>query len=184
MKLLKIAYLRWTIPFLLFTVVAIFLWHSLHRDPHVVPSPLINKPLPHFQAPVLGIHSQRMTEQDFQGHVSLFNVFATWCLSCRTEHLVLMDIARSHAVTIYGLNYKDDHRLVLAWLKTYGNPYQQVIEDPRGDLGIDLGVYGTPETFIIDSHGIIRYKYVGPLSSSVWQNILLPQVRYWQAFLK
>jgi cytochrome c biogenesis protein CcmG/thiol:disulfide interchange protein DsbE len=153
------------LPLLVFVILVVFLWRGLYRDPHTIPSPLINKALPSLKS------------QDFKGHVTLLNVFATWCLSCHTEHPILMDIANSHEVVVYGLDYKDNHFAVESWLNKYGNPYKKIVEDPDGTLAINLGVYGTPETFIIDSAGIIRDKYTGPITPQIWQNILLPEIK-------
>ena len=142
---------RLLLPLLVFVILVVFLWRGLYRDPHTIPSPLINKSLPSFNL-----------LQDFKGHVTLLNVFASWCLSCHTEHPILMDIAHSGEVVVYGLDYKDSHLAEENWLKKYGNPYQKIVDDPDGTLAINLGVYGTPETFIIDRAGIIRDKYYRP----------------------
>lgn len=159
---------RLLLPLLLFIVVVMFLWRGLYQDPHKIPSPLINK----------SISTVKMASfQSFKGHVTLLNVFATWCLSCHTEHPILMDIANSGDVVVYGLDYKDEPMAVENWLKKYGNPYKEIIDDPDGKLAINFGVYGTPETFIIDRDGIIRDKYTGPLTSNVWHDILLPEIR-------
>lgn len=173
-------YRRYIIPLIIFAVIISFLWKGLQKDPHELPSVLIGKAVPAFNYPSLMHAGKVVTEQQFKGHVSLLNVWATWCITCRAEHSVLMDIANSGAVMIYGLNYKDDPVAAKQWLKTYGNPYQDIIIDNRGTLAIDLGVYGSPETFIIDSHGIIRYKYIGAISPDVWRDKLLPEVKKWQ----
>lgn len=164
------------LPLLIFIVLILFLWQGLHGHPHQVPSPLINAPIPQFQMPSLNSRDTVITNKIFKGHVSLFNVFATWCMSCQLEHPVLMDIANSHRVMIVGLNYKDSRPLSKRWLHHYGNPYKKIIFDAQGQLGINLGVYGTPETYIVDKHGIVRYKYIGPVSQKIWHTVLLPQI--------
>jgi len=152
------------IPLILFSVIAMFLAKGLKQNPHKVPSPFIGKQFPIFSAASLEAPEHRLTNKLFQGHVSLLNVFASWCLYCRSEHPVLMDIKDNHQLIIYGLDYKDKRIAAIAWLKNYGDPYTKVIFDPQGKLAVNLGVYGTPETFIIDEDGVIRYKYVGPIS--------------------
>ncbi len=168
--------LRVALPLLIFIIIVVFLWRGLSRNPHRVPSPFINRALPKFNAETLKHPNKVITNQDLKGHVSLLNVFATWCLSCRAEHPVLMEIHNSHLVKIYGLNYKDQRQLAESWLIKFGNPYSEVIYDPKGTVGINLGVYGTPETFIIDAKGIIRYKYIGPISPEEWRDTIKPEV--------
>lgn len=169
--------LKLWVPFLLFIVITLFLWQGLKQDPHKIPSVLIGKPVPTFNASALYHPQQTVNAQLFQGHISLLNVFATWCLSCYSEHSVIMNIKHSKQLKIYGLNYKDGRDIALKWLAKYGNPYDKVIYDPEGQLGIDLGVYGTPETFIVDAKKIIRYKHIGPISHQDWQDKLLPIIQ-------
>lgn len=164
-------------PLLIFIILSVFLWRGLHEDPHALSSTLINKPLPVFAMSSLTQSHFKMTEKNFLGQVTLLNVFATWCLSCHSEHPVLMDIAHSGEIIVYGLDYKDDSMAATAWLAKYGNPYREIINDSKGDFAINLGVYGTPETFIIDRRGIIRDKYTGPITMEVWQKILLPKIK-------
>ncbi|HVV69280.1 MAG TPA: DsbE family thiol:disulfide interchange protein [Gammaproteobacteria bacterium] len=161
---------------LLFIVLMTFLWRGLKRDPHELPSALIGKPVPEFNYASLLRKEGSLSNKMFLGHVSLLNVWATWCITCHAEHPVLMDIAHSGVVTVYGLNYKDDFFQATDWLKKYGNPYADVIFDGKGTLAIDFGVYGTPETFVIDSKGIIRDKYIGAISPDVWKNKIEPEV--------
>jgi cytochrome c biogenesis protein CcmG/thiol:disulfide interchange protein DsbE len=168
---------RLLIPLLIFIIVVLFLWRGLHQDPRAIPSALIGKSFPDFSLPHLNHPEQQVTQQVFLGHVSLLNVWATWCTSCQAEHPVLMDIANSHTVMLYGLNYKDQQTNAQQWLQQYGNPYQAVAYDPEGELGLNLGVYGTPETFLIDKKGVIRYRFIGPLDTAAWQNDLLPKVK-------
>ncbi|MFT3742008.1 MAG: DsbE family thiol:disulfide interchange protein [Gammaproteobacteria bacterium] len=170
--------MRYLVPLLLFVVVMGFLWKGLQQDPHQLSSALLNKPLPVFSYPDLFKPQQQITPQQFLGKVTLLNVWATWCVTCQVEHPTFVDIAKQ--VNLIGLNYKDDAHAAIQWLQQHTNPYQRVIFDPQGTLGIDLGVYGTPETFLIDQQGIIRYKFIGPITPEVWQQQLLPQVRKWQ----
>lgn len=164
------------LPLLIFIALAIALYFGLRRDPHKIPSPFINKPIPAFTAPSLKDAKVTLSDKDLTGHVALLNVFATWCLTCQAEHPILMDIARSGIVKVYGIDYKDKRAKALKWLKHDGDPYQKVFFDPTGKIGINLGVYGTPETFLIDKHGRIRYKWIGAISPRVWQDKLKPRI--------
>lgn len=164
------------IPFVIFFMIAIFLWQGLKQDPSRIPSPLVNKPLPHFTAIDLFDPHHALSNEIFEGRVSILNVFATWCLSCQTEHPILNDIHKDSRIELVGLNYKDNRDKSLRWLKEDGNPYDHIINDVNGELGINLGVYGTPETFVIDQKGMVRYKYIGPITSSIWKNQLKPVV--------
>lgn len=170
-------WLKLGLPVILFIIILGFLWLGLNRDPHRLPSTLIGKPVPVFKAQGLLHPGKILTNRLFRGHISLLNVFASWCTSCRAEHAVLMDIANQHIVTLYGLNYKDQLQEVKRWLHRSGDPYQAIIFDPTGKIGRDFGVYGTPETFIIDQHGIVRHKYIGPISPDAWQDVILPAVK-------
>jgi cytochrome c biogenesis protein CcmG, thiol:disulfide interchange protein DsbE len=163
--------------FLVFSGLMFFLWRGLQRDPHQLPSALINKPVPEFAYPDLLKPEQKITNKIFLGHVSLLNVWATWCITCHAEHPVLMDMALSNEVKLYGLNYKDDLSAAIDWLRQYGNPYSAIIFDNKGTLAIDFGVYGTPETFVIDAKGIIRDKYIGAISPEVWRDKIEPEVK-------
>ncbi len=165
------------IPLLVFIIIAIFLWQGLKRNPHRIPSPFINKELPEFAAPSLYQPNQMITHQAFIGHVSLLNVFATWCIACHAEHPTLMDVHNKKTVPIYGLDYKDQRPAAKKWLAKYGDPYKKVLFDSNGKVGLDVGVYGTPETFVIDKKGVIRYKYIGPMSPTAWREKVLPIVK-------
>lgn len=167
-------FLRYGIPLIIFAFLASILWRGLSLDPRQLPSALLNKPAPLFSLPDLKNPQLRFNNQDLLGHVSLINVWASWCLTCREEHAVLMNIAKSHRVIIYGINYKDQHDAATSWLNQLGNPYQSIGFDISGRAGMDWGVYGTPETYIIDTHGIIRYKQIGPITEQIWQVRLLP----------
>ena len=145
--------------------------------PHEVPSPLINKPAPAFQLPQLHEPTKTFSAQEMKGKVWLLNVWASWCISCREEHPVLLELARAGAVPIYGLNYKDKREDAIEWLNDLGNPYLVSAADVDGRVGIDYGVYGAPETYLIDRDGVIRYKHIGPLTPDVLQGKILPLVK-------
>ena len=166
--------IRKLVPLLIFIALVIFLGIGLTRDPHLVPSPLINKPVPVFSLPRLSDGSKKLTSSDLRGQVSMINVWASWCVSCRAEHAVLVDLAKRDLVTIYGLNYKDKPDDALRWLEDFGNPYIESAQDIDGKTGIDFGVYGVPETFIVDKQGIIRYKQIGPITEEILDKTILP----------
>lgn len=170
--------LKFLIPLLVFILLSFFFYLGLKSNPNNLPSALLNQPFPAFVLSELQAPKKEVNQTIFSNHVSLLNVWASWCSACREEHAVLQKISQdySNKIKIYGLNYKDQHKDALQWLKHLGNPYSIVIEDPNGLLGMDLGVYGTPETFIIDRQGIIRYKHVGPINIQVWQDILYPKI--------
>ncbi len=163
-------------PLLTFILLAAFLWRGLSLHPHRIPSALINKPVPTFTLSDVINSKNTFSNKDLMGHVSLVNVWASWCISCRVEHPVLVDIANSHRVAIYGIDYKDSRANARHWLKTYGDPYTKIGFDHNGNAAINWGVYGTPETFVIDKHGIIRDKFIGPITPSDWKEKLLPEV--------
>lgn len=169
--------LKYVLPLAVFVVIAIFLGVGLERDPRLVPSPLINKPAPTFRLSTLADPQHVMTRDDMLGKVWLFNVWASWCVSCREEHPLLVALSKTHIVPIYGLNYKDNRKDAEAWLSNWGNPYVQVVTDMDGKVGIDYGVYGVPETYVIDKKGIIRYKQIGPITADVLKNKIIPMVR-------
>ncbi|MBS0319028.1 MAG: DsbE family thiol:disulfide interchange protein [Proteobacteria bacterium] len=168
--------LLWAVPFVLFVVLAGFLFTGLFRDPREVPSPLIDKPAPAFTLPKLGA-SDTLSAADLRGKVWLLNVWASWCVSCRYEHPLLVELAKANVVPIVGLNYKDKNDLALAWLAERGDPYWTSIVDADGRVGIDWGVYGVPETFVVDKAGVIRYKQIGPLTADVIEKTIVPLVR-------
>ncbi len=168
--------LKYVIPLLLFIVMAVFLALGLKLDPREIPSPLIDKPAPEFSLPVLGNPDRTLSKVDMAGKVWLLNVWASWCFSCREEHPVLNQLAQRHVVPIVGLNYKDEPGAARQWLGQLGNPYNVSIMDQEGRTGIDYGVYGVPETFVIDKQGMIRYKHTGPVSSKDVQEIFLPLI--------
>lgn len=170
-------YVRYIVPLAIFVVLAGFLAVGLKLDPREVPSPLINKPAPDFNLAQLHDPDKRFSRDDMKGQVWLFNVWASWCVSCRAEHPYLVELARSGEVPIYGLDYKDQPAEALNWLRNWGNPYVLTAMDPDGRVGIDYGVYGVPETYLIDQQGVIRFKQIGPLTPKVIQETILPMVR-------
>jgi cytochrome c biogenesis protein CcmG/thiol:disulfide interchange protein DsbE len=162
------------LPLALFGVVLAFLGVGLSLNPSEVPSPLIGKPAPAFELPRLDAAEQRVKRDDMLGQVWMLNVWASWCAPCRTEHPLVLDIARRKLVTVYGLNYKDTPTAAKAWLANLGDPYRATLVDADGRVGIDFGVYGVPETFIIDRQGIVRLKHVGPLTPEVVRERIEP----------
>lgn len=169
--------LRYLIPLVLFVLLVVFLAIGLSRDPHEVPSPLINKAAPTFRLPQLQDPSKTFSAEDMRGKVWVLNVWASWCVSCRDEHPLLLEYAKTGAVPIYGLNWKNDRDEALAWLNDLGNPYVLSASDRDGRVAIDYGVYGAPETYLIDQNGTIRFKQIGPLTPDVWEKKFLPLVQ-------
>ncbi len=167
---------RYLIPLAVFLVIVLFLARGLKIDPKKVPSPLIGKPAPHFELPALYDPAEKITPEKLRGKVWLLNVFASWCVSCRAEHQVMKGFVRMGLAPVYGLNYKDEAKDAKAWLQALGNPYKAVIVDRQGNAGIDWGVYGVPETFIIDKKGIIRDKIIGPVTDEIVKDRLVPLI--------
>jgi cytochrome c biogenesis protein CcmG/thiol:disulfide interchange protein DsbE len=168
---------RYLIPLGLFLVLVIFLPIGLGRDPHEVPSPLIDKAAPEFRLPQLKDPSQSFSTTDMRGKVWLLNVWASWCVSCRDEHPLLLEYAKSGIVPIYGLNWKNERGEALRWLDELGDPYVLSAADLDGRVAIDFGVYGAPETFVIDQNGAVRYKQIGPITREAWSEKILPLVQ-------
>jgi len=168
---------RFLLPLGIFIVLVAFLAVGLNLNPREVPSPLIGKPAPAFELPQLHKPELNFAPKDMQGKVWLLNVWASWCVSCRQEHPLLVDLAKSGAVPIYGLNYKDPRDDALRWLKRYGDPYVLSIADPEGRVGIDYGVYGVPETYVIDRAGVIRLKQIGPVTQNDLDKKIMPLVK-------
>lgn len=168
---------KFLVPLLLFFGLAGFLAFGLTLNPREVPSPLIDKPAPNFRLARLDQPEQTFALEEMRGQVWLLNVWASWCVACRIEHPVLVDLAKSGAVPIYGLNYKDKRDDALAWLGKHGNPYVMSLSDTQGLVGIDFGVYGVPETFVIDKNGTIRLKHIGPITPDVLRDTILPLVK-------
>jgi cytochrome c biogenesis protein CcmG, thiol:disulfide interchange protein DsbE len=169
--------LKFLIPLGLFIVLVAFLAVGLNLNPREVPSPLIGKPAPAFALTRLDASDQTLKRDDLLGKVWVLNVWASWCAPCRDEHPVLVDFARSKRVPVYGLNYKDTRPAGLAFLAQMGNPYEATLFDGDGRVGIDYGVYGVPETYVVDQKGIIRLKYIGPLTPEVVRSKIEPVLK-------
>ena len=165
------------IPLGIFIVLVIFLAIGLTRDPREIPSPLIGKPAPMFTAPKLHEPDQQFSAKDMLGQVWLLNTWASWCVACRQEHPILMEFAKTNTLPIVGLDYKDKNEDGLKWLARFGNPYTQTITDKDGRIGIDFGLYGVPETFLIDKAGVIRYKQIGPVTEEALRDKIVPLIR-------
>jgi cytochrome c biogenesis protein CcmG/thiol:disulfide interchange protein DsbE len=168
---------RFILPLAVFALLVAFLFIGLGLNPREVPSPLVDKPAPAFQLSQLHAPDKTFTQRDMAGKVWLLNVWASWCVSCRAEHPLLVDWAKSKAVPIVGLNYKDKPEDARAWLQQFGDPYTLSVTDTDGRVGIDFGVYGVPETFVIDKGGVIRYKQIGPITPEALAEKILPLVR-------
>ena len=168
---------KYLLPLAAFGVLLVFLGLGLTLNPREVPSPLIDRPAPSFSLPQLDEPQRVLAPADLQGRVWLLNVWASWCVACRQEHPVLVEFSRTGKVPIYGLNYKDQRADALTWLGRFGNPYRASISDSDGRVGIDYGVYGVPETFVIDKQGVIRYKQVGPITQEILNRKILPLLR-------
>ena len=167
---------KFLLPLALFAVLVGFLLVGLKRDPHQVPSPLVNRPAPAFQVPQLIAAQQPFSPADMKGQVWMLNVWASWCVACRVEHPLLVDLARSQAVPLIGLDYKDKRMDALTFLQRHGDPYRLSAFDADGRVGIDYGVYGVPETFVIDKQGVIRHKHIGPITSEALEKTILPLI--------
>ena len=168
---------RFLIPFGLFIVVVGFLAVGLTLNPRELPSPLVGKAAPDFSLPQLHDPGKVISSNDLKGKVWLLNFWASWCGGCKEEHPVLIHLAQSGAVPIYGMDYKDQREEALTWLREWGNPYPVVAVDEAGRVGINYGVYGVPETYVIDKAGVIRYKQIGPLREDILEKKILPLVR-------
>jgi cytochrome c biogenesis protein CcmG, thiol:disulfide interchange protein DsbE len=165
------------IPLCVFLVLCAFLLVGLWRDPREVPSPLIGKPAPTFALAQLHEPAKTLGPADLKGQVWLLNVWASWCVSCREEHPLLVELGKAKVVPIVGLNYKDESAAGKRWLAQYGDPYNVSVVDRDGRVGIDWGVYGVPETFVVDKAGMIRYKQIGPITAEALEKKILPLVR-------
>ena len=162
---------RFLIPFFVFVVIVCFSFFGLGlKDRDKLPSALIGKPFPDFESKSLFDPFEVIVRDDLVGRPTLVNVWATWCPTCKAEHAELVKIAETTNLQMIGINYKDDRLKAIDWLAQHGNPFDKVLEDPKGDLGIELGVYGAPETFILDRGGSIVYKRVGAITNRVWEN--------------
>ena len=168
---------KYALPLIVFLVIAGFLAIGLRLDPREVPSPFIGKPAPPFTLPQLHRPDATISPADMKGQVWLLNVWASWCVSCRAEHEVVTRLAATGEVPIVGLNYKDERDAALGWLRRLGDPYKASAVDAQGDVGIDWGVYGVPETFVIDQQGVVRHKHIGPITDKSVSETILPLVR-------
>jgi cytochrome c biogenesis protein CcmG/thiol:disulfide interchange protein DsbE len=165
------------IPLGIFAVLLVFLAIGLTRDQREIPSPLIGKPAPTFTTPVLGKPGVTFSNKDMLGQVWLLNVWASWCVACRVEHPLLVEFVKTNPLPIIGLDYKDKEADGIQWLARFGDPYTHAIVDADGRIGIDFGVYGVPESFLIDKQGIIRYKQIGPFTEETLRDKLQPLIK-------
>ena len=169
---------RWAlfVPLLLCLFFGVALYYAMGNDPYNHDSIQQNKPIPMFSAENLLDSGKTITHEEFYQKISLLNVWASWCGVCQTEHAFLLQLASQPDVTLYGLNYRDQKSNAIELLEKKGNPFTKILFDPQGKLAIELGVYGTPETYLIDQNGIIRFRYSGPLTSDIWQTVFVPQI--------
>ena len=165
---------KFVVPLAVFLLIAFFLFRGLALNPREVPSPLIGKPVPAFTVPVLTDPDRTLSSAELRGKVYLLNVWGSWCVSCRDEHPVLVEFAKRGAIPLYGLNWKDERQDALAWLARFGDPYVLSGVDRDGKVAIDFGVYGAPETYLVDRSGIIRFKQTGPLTPQILEEKILP----------
>lgn len=170
---------KFLVPLGLFALLAVVLGIGIHRAPEkeIIQSPLIGKPAPTFALPSLTDGNRIIRSQDLRGRAYLLNVWGTWCVSCREEHAMLLEVSRSKLVPLIGFDWKDEDALALEWLAKLGNPYEMVLVDREGRTAIDWGVYGAPETFLVNAAGIVSYKHVGPLTEEVWTREFVPRLR-------
>ena len=169
--------IRYLLPLIAFVILVAFLLVGLNLNPRKIPSPLIGKPAPVFNLQQLHEPEKILESKDNLGKVWLLNVWASWCASCRDEHPLLVQLAKANVVPIYGLNYKDKRDLAIQWLDQLGDPYTKSVMDPEGRVGIEYGVYGVPETYVIDKSGVIQYKQIGPVTVDVLEKTILPLVK-------
>lgn len=168
---------RYLLPGAVFLVLCGFFVAGLYRDPTLVPSPLIGKPAPAFSLPKVENIAETVALDDYKGQVFVLNVWGTWCVACRQEHEMLLEIERSGVVPLVGLNWKDDLVQAQAWLAQLGNPYTASAFDEEGRVGIDFGVYGAPETFLVDGNGRVIFKFISPMTREVWEKEFLPRIQ-------
>lgn len=168
---------RYLVPALIFAALVAFFAIGLRKDPRVIPSPLIGKPAPAFELASVEDPTRTVSSRDWQGRMYVLNVWGTWCPGCREEHGELLRIAGTKVVPIIGLNWRDELPLAQRWLRDLGNPYAITAFDPEGRAAIDWGVYGAPETFLVDANGVIQYKHLAPITQAVWEREFLPRIR-------
>jgi cytochrome c biogenesis protein CcmG/thiol:disulfide interchange protein DsbE len=181
MKRSTSVFLRAILPLVIFIGFVALLMSGIGKNPRLIPSPLIGKPAPEFALPSLHDPQRIIRKQDLLGQYYLLNVWGSWCPSCRVEHPMVSEVARSGMIPVYGLNWKDDPANAKAWLQRFGDPYKDILVDQEGRTAINFGVYGAPESFVIDQKGIIRHKVVGEITPQVVQNELLPLIRKMEA---
>jgi len=169
--------LRYIAPLVVFMGMVLMFWIGLGKDPQKLPSALLDKPAPAFNLPQLHKANANFAPEELKGKVWVLNVWASWCAACRSEHPLFMELARRGEVTMVGLNYKDQINDAKTWLRQLGDPYVLSVSDLAGTVGIDYGVYGVPESFLIDKEGVIRYKHVGPVSRQDWNTIIKPKIK-------
>jgi cytochrome c biogenesis protein CcmG/thiol:disulfide interchange protein DsbE len=169
--------IRFALPLVVFVLMVGLLGYGLRLDPKKVPSPLIDKPAPAFTLAMLEAPTKQLSTADMAGQVWVLNVWASWCVSCRAEHEVITALARRNLVSVIGLNYKDESDDAIRWLEQLGNPYTVSVIDRDGRVGIDWGVYGVPETFIIGADGMIKYKHIGPVTRESLEQKILPMLK-------
>jgi cytochrome c biogenesis protein CcmG/thiol:disulfide interchange protein DsbE len=169
--------MRFAIPLIVLLLLIGLFYVGMQRDPHLVPSPLIGKTAPVFDLPTLDGNPPRMTQADLKGAPVLVNFFASWCAGCQDEHPYLLQLAQSSQVKLLGIDYKDAEPDLRAWLGRKGNPYGRILNDLEGRAGIDWGVYGVPETFVLDANGTVLYKQVGPMTPEVWEQDIQPLLK-------
>ena len=167
---------RFILPLGIFALLVVLLGVGLSLNPREVPSPLIGKAAPPFELPRLHEPDKSFSPAEMKGKVWVFNVWASWCAACRDEHPVLAEFAKTGLAPLYGLNYKDKREDAIEWLKRFGDPYRASIVDTEGRVGIDYGVYGVPETYVIDKQGVIRYKRIGPVTPAILKEKIVPLV--------
>ncbi|NNF16667.1 MAG: DsbE family thiol:disulfide interchange protein [Gammaproteobacteria bacterium] len=168
--------IKFAIPLVIAVVLFLFLASGLGRDSREIPSPLIGKPAPEFTLPALAEPQRTVALSDFAGQVFAFNIWGSWCVACRDEHEVLLRIRRDNQIPLIGLNWKDTEAEATRWLRTLGDPYVVTAFDPVGDVAIDWGVYGAPETFLVSADGMILHKHIGPLTDDIWRDEFLARV--------
>ena len=168
---------RFALPLAVFVLMVGLLGYGLTLDPKKVPSPLIEKPAPEFSLAMLEDPTRQLSTADMRGQVWVLNVWASWCVSCRAEHEVITDLAGRNLVTVVGLNYKDKSTDATRWLEQFGNPYAVSVMDKDGRVGIDWGVYGVPETFVIGADGLIKYKHIGPVTHESLEQKIMPVLK-------
>ncbi len=169
--------LKFFIPLFIFLFLMVLLYRGLSLDPKKVPSPLINKAAPDFVTNTLYQPDKSISPKDMLGKVWILNVFASWCVSCRAEHAVVSRFAKTGLADVIGLNYKDEEKDAKEWLAYFTNPYKYIAVDRKGQIGIDWGVYGVPESFVIDKKGIIRYKQIGPITEQALEETIIPLIK-------